>query len=78
METSLMVDDVDLIATIVEDQLSDVWENVENHRASILEKIQEVKTVLEQVKGQNREATTKYNSAMKEGVLMGEIVQITM
>jgi hypothetical protein len=44
METSLTTDDVELIATTVEDRLSEVWENVENHRASILEKIQEVKT----------------------------------
>jgi hypothetical protein len=37
METSLAIDDVELIATTVEDRLSEVWENVENHRASILE-----------------------------------------
>jgi hypothetical protein len=47
METSLTQDDMDLIATKVEDWFSDVWENVENHRASILEQIQEVKTTLE-------------------------------
>jgi hypothetical protein len=38
METSQTTDDVELIATIVEDRLSEVWENVKNHRDSILEK----------------------------------------
>jgi hypothetical protein len=47
MEKSLTIDDVELIAMIVEDQLSDMWENVENQRDSILERIQEVKIVLE-------------------------------
>jgi hypothetical protein len=47
LETSLTTDDVELISTTVEDQLSEVWENVENHQASILEKIKEVKTALE-------------------------------
>jgi hypothetical protein len=37
LETSLIEDDVELIATIVEDPLSEVWENVDNCRASILE-----------------------------------------
>jgi hypothetical protein len=50
METSLTEDDVELIATIVKERLSEVWENVENQRTSILEKIQEVKTVLEQLR----------------------------
>jgi hypothetical protein len=31
METSLMQDEVELIATTVEDWLLDVWENIENH-----------------------------------------------
>jgi hypothetical protein len=47
METSLTTDDVELIKTTVEDRLSEIWENVENHGASILEKIQEAKTGLE-------------------------------
>jgi hypothetical protein len=47
MDTSLMTDDVDLIAMTMEDRLLEMWENVENHRDSILEKIQEVKNVLE-------------------------------
>jgi hypothetical protein len=50
METSLTTDDVELIATTVEDRLSEVWENMENHRASILEQVQEVKTALEQLR----------------------------
>jgi hypothetical protein len=50
METSLTEDDMELIAMTVEDRLSDVWENVENHQASILEQIQEVKIMLEQLK----------------------------
>ena len=39
METSLIADDVELIAMTVEDRLSEVWKNVENHRASILEQV---------------------------------------
>jgi hypothetical protein len=35
--TSLTSDDVELVATIVEDQLSEVWEDDEKHGASILE-----------------------------------------
>jgi hypothetical protein len=37
MEMSLTTDDIEMIAMTVEDRLSEVWENVENHRASILE-----------------------------------------
>jgi hypothetical protein len=50
MQTSLTIDNVELIATKVEDRLSKVWENAENHRVLILEKIHEVKTMLEKLK----------------------------
>jgi hypothetical protein len=50
METSLMEDNVDLIDRTTEDRLLDMWENDENHKDSILEKIQEVKAALEQFK----------------------------
>jgi hypothetical protein len=50
MHTSLTIDDVEVIATIVKDKLSEVWENAENHRASILEQVHEVKTTLEQLR----------------------------
>jgi hypothetical protein len=50
METSLTIDDVELISTTVEDRLSKVWENAENHRYSIMEQVQEVKTALEQLR----------------------------
>jgi hypothetical protein len=50
MKTSLIAYDVELIITTVKYQLSKVWETVKNHRASILEKIQEVKTALEKLK----------------------------
>jgi hypothetical protein len=78
METSLMTDDVELIATTVEDRLSEVWENAENHRASILEKIQEVKTVLEQLKVKTEQQQQKTTMPVKEGVPVGETVQITV
>jgi hypothetical protein len=39
LETSLTVDDVELIVMEVEDQFSEVWDNAENHRASIMEQI---------------------------------------
>jgi hypothetical protein len=68
METSLTTNDVDLIATKVEDRLSEVWENVENHRASIFKKIQEV--IRKEQEQQNKKTPTK------EGEPFGETVQI--
>jgi hypothetical protein len=50
METSLITDNVELISMTVEDRLLEVWENAENHKASILEQVQEVKTALEQLR----------------------------
>jgi hypothetical protein len=47
METSLTADDVELIATTMEYRLTEVCKNSEKHRDSILEKIQEVKTMME-------------------------------
>jgi len=35
--TSLTIDDVELVATTIEDRLSEAWENVKKHRASIIE-----------------------------------------
>jgi hypothetical protein len=37
--TSLTTDDVELVATTVEDRLSEVWENVEKNRDSIMEQV---------------------------------------
>jgi hypothetical protein len=48
--TSLTTDDVEIVATTIEYRLSELWENVEKHRDSIFEQVQEVKTVLEQLK----------------------------
>jgi hypothetical protein len=50
MEMSLTTDDVELIAKTVEDRLSELWENVENHRDSILKHVQQVKTALEKLR----------------------------
>ena len=72
METSLTQENVELIATIVEDWLLDVWENIENHWASISEKIQEVKTVLEQLKVKTEKQQQKTTTPVKEGIPMGE------
>jgi len=77
METSLMAYYVELIATAIEDQLSDAWENAENHKASILEQIQEVKTVLDQLKIKTEQQQQKTTMPGKEGVQVGETVQIT-
>jgi hypothetical protein len=54
-----------------------VWENIENHRASILEQIQEVKTALEQLKVKTEQQQQKTTAPVKEGIPMGETVQIT-
>jgi hypothetical protein len=63
---------------IVEDRLSEVWENAENHRASILEKIQEVKTTLEQLRIRVEQQQQKKKMPAKEGALVGETMQITV
>jgi len=47
LHTSLTVYDVELVATIVQDRLSKVWENIEKHRDSILEQVQELKNTLD-------------------------------
>jgi hypothetical protein len=47
METSLTANNVEIIATTIKDRLSEVWENSENHQASILEQVQAVKNTLE-------------------------------
>jgi hypothetical protein len=78
LETSLTTDDVELIATTVEDRLSEVWENAENHRASILEKIQEVKTALEQLRIRAEKSSKDKPTKTKEGVHVGETMQITV
>jgi hypothetical protein len=78
METSLIADDVELIATTVQDQLSEVWENVENHRDLILEKIQEVKTVLEQLRIRAEQSSEDKPTKTKEGVPIRETVKITV
>jgi hypothetical protein len=67
METSLMADDVELIATKVEDRLSEVWENTKNHRASILEQIQEVKIVLEQLRIRVEQQQRRQQRQLKKG-----------
>jgi hypothetical protein len=76
METSLTQDDVELIAMKVEERLSDVSEHTENHKDSILEKIQEVKTVLEYLKVKTEKKQQKITTPVKEGILMGETVKI--
>jgi hypothetical protein len=78
METSLTTDDVEMIAMTVEDRLSEVWENVENHRASILEQVQEVKTVLEQLRIKVEQQQKEKPMPVREGAPVGETVQITM
>jgi uncharacterized protein (DUF342 family) len=73
----LTTSDVDFISTIVEDRMPDIWENVNNHKASILEQIQEVKNVLEQLKVKIEQQQQKTSVPTKEGISMGETVQIT-
>jgi hypothetical protein len=68
---------MELIAMTVEDRLSNMWENDENQRASILEQIQEVKTMLEQLKVRTKKQQQKTTTLVKEGVLMGETMKIT-
>jgi hypothetical protein len=74
MATSLMTDDVEMIAMTVEDRFSKVWENTKNHRASILEKIQEVKTTLEQLRSREEHQQQKTTTLTKEGASIGETV----
>jgi hypothetical protein len=77
LQTSLTTDDVELIATTVEDRLSEVWENVEKHRDSILEQVQEVKTALEQLRIRAEQPQKEKPTKTGEGMHVGETVQIT-
>jgi hypothetical protein len=77
MVTSFMADDVELIATKVEYRLSEMCENAKNHKASILEKIQELKTTLEKLKVGTKKQQQKTTMPAKEGAPVGETVQIT-
>jgi hypothetical protein len=77
MHRSLIKDDVELIATTVEDRLLEVWENVENHRVSILEQVQEVKTALEKLRIRKEKQQKDKPVQVKEGVSLGETMHIT-
>jgi hypothetical protein len=50
---------VELVATTVEERLVEVWENVEKHRASIADQVQEVKIVAREVKDQGSKGTKR-------------------
>jgi hypothetical protein len=78
METSLTTDDLDLIATTVEDRLSEVWENEENHRYSILEQVQEVKNALEQLRIKVEQQQKEKSTPVREGAPIRETVEITV
>jgi hypothetical protein len=78
LETSRTTDDFELIATTVEDQLSEVWENDESHRASIMEKIQKVKTMLEKSRIRVEQSSKDKPAQTKEGVLVVETMKITV
>jgi hypothetical protein len=74
--TSLTTDDVELVATTIEDRLSEAWENAKKHRDSIIEQVQEVKTALEQLKirAEQRQKDTPVKTM--EGMPAGETMQI--
>jgi hypothetical protein len=72
---SLTPDDVELVVTTVEERLAEVWENVEKHRASIADQVQEVKTVLEQLRIGAAQAPKETPMQAKEGVPVPETVQ---
>jgi hypothetical protein len=76
METSLTEDDIELIATTVEDRLSEVWENAENHRASILEHVQEVKIMLEHLRIKVEQKQKDKSGPVRQGEPIGETIQI--
>jgi hypothetical protein len=78
MEISLTTDDVEMIAIIVEHRLSKVWENEKNHHASILEQVQEVKTVLEQFRIKEGHQQKDKLAPVREGEPIREIAQITV
>ena len=66
---------MDLVATIVEDRLDEVWENAEKHRASIFDQVQEVKTALEQLRIEVAQAPKETPTQAKEGVPVPETMQ---
>lgn len=72
---SLTLGDMELVATIVEERLAEVWENAKKHRASIVVQVQEVKTALEQLRISAAQALKETPTQAKEGVPVLETVQ---
>jgi hypothetical protein len=72
----LPTNDVELIATTIEDRMLEGWENVEKHKASILEIIQEVKNALEQLRIREEHSSKEKPTKNKEGLHVGETMQI--
>jgi hypothetical protein len=69
------LDDVELVVTTVEERLAEVWENVEKHRASIIDQVQEVKTALEQLRIRASQEPKETPTQAKEAVPVPETVQ---
>jgi hypothetical protein len=65
---------VKLVVTIFEERLAEVWENVEKHRDSIVNQVQEVKTAMEQLRIGKKEAPKETPMQDKEGVSVLETV----
>jgi hypothetical protein len=69
---------VELLVTVVEERLVEVWENTEKHKASIADQVQEVKTVLENLRIEVAQAPKETPMQDKEGVSVPKIVQFAV
>jgi hypothetical protein len=72
---SLTPNDVELVATIVEEILAEVWENVEKHKDLIVDQVQEVKIVLEQIRIGAVQEPKETPMHSKEGVPVPKTMQ---
>jgi hypothetical protein len=68
------LDDVELVVTIVEERLAEVWENAEKKMASIVDQVQEVKTALDQLRIKETHAPKETLKQVKEGVTMPKTI----
>jgi hypothetical protein len=66
---------VELVVTIVEERLDEVWETAEKHRASIVDHVQEVKAALEKLWIGAARAPKETPTQAKEEVPVPETVQ---
>jgi hypothetical protein len=71
---SLTLDNVDLVVTTVKEKLTEVWENAEKQRDSIVNQVQEVKTTLGQLRIGASQAPKETPTWAKDVVLVPKTI----